>query len=53
MENLMHRLVPLLQRELTYCAREFVKWTLIGILYLVSLWFLTAGLPLVVALIKG
>jgi hypothetical protein len=49
----MHRLVPVLQREVIYIARECAKWSLIGVLYLVGLWFLTAGLPLLVALIKG
>lgn len=49
----MRRLVPVLQRELTYFCRECLKWALIAGLYLVSLWFLTAGLPRMVAVING
>ena len=49
----MSRLVPVLIRELTYVAREFVKWTLVCVVLLVCMWFLTDGLPQVVAVING
>ncbi len=49
----MRRLYPVFVRELTHFARECVKWTLIGIVFLFSLWFLTDGLPRVVAVING
>lgn len=49
----MHRLVPVLQRELTHLGRECLKWSLIVAVYLVSLWFLTDGLPRMVAIING
>lgn len=49
----MHRLVPVLQRELTYCARECFKCILIAAVYVFSLWFFIDGLPRLVAIING
>jgi hypothetical protein len=49
----MHRLALMLLRELTYTARECLKWTLISVVYLISLWFLIEGLPRMVAMING
>ena len=49
----MRRLAPVLIRELTYFARECVKWTLVGVVCLAGMWFLTAGLPQIVAVING
>ena len=49
----MRRFFPLFVRELTHLARECVKWALVAILFLFSLWFLTDGLPRVVSVIKG
>ena len=49
----MRRLVPVLLRELTYVARECVKWTLVGIVLFVCIWFVVEGLPQVVAVING
>jgi hypothetical protein len=53
MEDVMRRLVPVLKRELTYAARECVKWTLVSLVLLVCMWFVTVGLPRVVAVING
>ena len=49
----MRRLVPVLKRELTYAARECVKWTLVSLVLLVCMWFVTVSLPQVVAVING
>lgn len=49
----MRRLVPVLVRELTYADRECVKWTLVSLVLLVCMWFVTDGLPQVVAVING
>lgn len=49
----MRLLVPVLIRELTYAARECVKWTLVSLVLLVCMWFVTDGLPQVVAVING
>lgn len=49
----MRRLVPILIGELTYVARECVKWTLVGVVLLVCMWCVTDGLPQVVAVING
>lgn len=49
----MPRLLPVVVRELTDLAVECVKWTLVGVVFLVSLWFLTDGLPRLVAIING
>lgn len=53
LEDMMHRLFPVFVREFNFFTRECVKWTLVGILFLVSLWLLTDGLPRVVAVING
>jgi hypothetical protein len=53
MEDMMHRLLPVVVRELTDLALECVKWALVGVVFLVSLWFLTDGLPRLVAIING
>jgi hypothetical protein len=53
MEDVMRRLGPVLLRELTYVARECVKWTLVGVMLLVCMWFVVEGLPQVVAVING
>ena len=52
-EDMMRRLYPVFIRELTHLGRECLKWSFIGILFLFSLWFLTDGLPRVVAIING
>jgi hypothetical protein len=52
-EDVMRQLLPVLMRELTYAAREGVKWTLISLVLLVCMWFLTDGLPHVAAMING
>lgn len=49
----MRRLVPVLIRELTYAGRECVKWTLVSLMLLLCMWFVTIGLPQVVAVING
>lgn len=49
----MRRLVPVLIRESIYVARESAKWTLVGVVLLVCMWFVTGGLPQVVAVING
>lgn len=49
----MRRLVPILLRELSYAARESVKWTLIGVVLFLCMWFLTDGLPRLVVAING
>ena len=49
----MQRLLPVVVRELTDLALECVKWSLVGVVFLVSLWFLTDGLPRLVAIING
>ena len=53
MENMMPRLLPVVVRELTDLALECVKWALVSVLFLVSLWFLTDGFPRLVAIING
>jgi hypothetical protein len=53
MEDMMQRLLPVVVRELTDLALECVKWALVGVVFLVSLWFLTDGLPRLVAIING
>lgn len=49
----MRRLGSVLIQELIFGARECVKWTLVGVVLLVSMWFVTNGLPQVVAVING
>jgi hypothetical protein len=49
----MHSLFPLLLHELANLAREFVKWTFVGVLFFIGMWFLTDGLPRLVAVING
>ncbi|OGW50382.1 MAG: hypothetical protein A2V62_00575 [Nitrospirae bacterium RBG_19FT_COMBO_58_9] len=49
----MRPLVTALIRELIYGARECVKWTLVGVMLLVGMWFVTDGLPRVVSVING
>jgi hypothetical protein len=53
MKDLMQRLRPVVVRELTDLALECVKWALVGVAFLASLWFLTDGLPRLVAIING
>jgi hypothetical protein len=53
MEERMPRLLPVVVRELTDLAVECVKWAVVGVMFLVSLWFLTDGLPRLVAIING
>lgn len=48
----MHRLFPVLLREITDIAWECVKWTLAGAVFFVGMWFLTDGLPRLVAIIN-
>jgi hypothetical protein len=50
---MMRRLGSVLIQELIFGARECVKWTLVGVVLLVSMWFVTNGLPQVVAVING
>lgn len=49
----MRHLVPVLRRELTYVAGDCVRWTLVCMVLLVCMWFVTDGLPQVVAAING
>ena len=49
----MHRLVPVVVRELTDLVRECVKWVLIGVVFFLGMWFLTVWLPRLVAIING
>jgi hypothetical protein len=49
----MMRFLPVVVRELTDLALECVKWALVGVVFLISLWFLTDGLPRLVAIING
>jgi hypothetical protein len=51
MENAI-RLVHVLLRELFNATRECVKWTLVGVISFVCMWFLIEGLPRVVAVIN-
>lgn len=51
MEELMRRLVPVLMQESTRFIQDCVKWTLVGVVCLVCMWFLTDGLPQVVKVI--
>lgn len=53
MEDRMPRLLPVVVRELTDLTMECVKWVLVGVVVLISLWFLTDGLPRLVAIING
>ncbi len=49
----MRQLVPIVMRELAYAAREGVKWTIVSVVLLVCMWFLTDGVPHVAAVING
>lgn len=49
----MRSLVPVLTREITHFVRECVKWTLIGVVLLACMWFLSDGLPQLVVAING
>ena len=53
MKDLMQRLLPVVVRELTDLALECVNWALVGVVFLVSVWFLTDGLPRLVAIFNG
>jgi len=53
MENPMRRLVPVLLQELSYITRESIKWTLVGVITFVCMWFLTDGVPRVVVIINA
>jgi hypothetical protein len=48
----MRRLGSVFLRELLYATRESVKWTLVGVVTFVCMWFLIEGLPRVVAVIN-
>lgn len=49
----MQRLLPIVVRELTDLTLECVKWALVSAVFLFGLWFLTDGLPRLVAIING
>jgi hypothetical protein len=49
----MSRLLPIVVREFTDLALECAKWTLLGAVLFVVMWFLTVGLPRLVAIING
>jgi hypothetical protein len=53
MEDMMQYLLSVVARKLTDLALECVKWTLVGVVCLVVMWFLTVGLPTLVAIING
>lgn len=52
-EDLMPRLLPVVVQELTDLALECVKWALVGVVFFLGMWFLTDGLPRLVAIING
>ena len=49
----MRPLVPVLLQELSYIRRESIKWTLVGLITFVCMWFLTDGLPRAVVIINA
>lgn len=53
MEDMMQRILPVVVRELTDLALDCVKWALVGVVFLVGMWFLADGLPRLVAIING
>lgn len=49
----MPHLFLVVVRELTDLALECAKWALVGVVFLIGMWFLTDGLPRLVAIING